>query len=746
MSSSGDAFIFETISNTIFDGGGTPVTLNGTFEVEFDAAGTIDGVSNISLVATSSDLSTNSSTFTSGTISNIGIPAPYPGSGDTVNEIHVSASFGSFQQAYLDFNGEEPTSLIDGSSYGHYSSIGYPGGLESIDAASGGSAGIVTSTALPLAPVSTDTYVLTTYNNVVFDNGTSNEPVTLSGTMLTEYDPNGTLIGVSDVNLTASDPSDTGSNPSNLTTAMVNIAGTPGQTGDAGINEISVTANGGSFPHVNLDFYGENPGTLATSPSHYSDIGYATGQEAQTGGPASMPGNNTDAVQDTFLLATISNVIFAGDANNGSLAATLSGTFEEEFNPGGTLVGVSNINLINVSNGNMVAITQTYDPSNAPNGFTAGDPDAGGYAAINQINFQSGGADSYSHIDYIDLLGEEPDAVFAGGTGNSNSSDSGTGYQPINGYNGFGSSGVITYEQVAPDIETATCYLRGTKLLTPAGEIAVENLAIGDTLITRFGGYQRIKWIGRQSYARPFIRHNREKLPVRIEAGALGPNLPKRDLLVSPGHSMLIAGVLILAKNLVNGVTITQTDAPEQIDYFQPEFETHDCVMAEGAWSETYADTPGLRAQFHNAAEFYELFPNHQPIAEQRLCAPRPQGGRLLDAALRPIIARAQTGTAPGPLRGYIDALSETGLEGWAQDLQHPELPVLLEILIAGRPYATILACDYRADLAAAGIGRGFAKFACPLPAGVTLADIRVRRLSDRAELRAPREAARRSA
>jgi hypothetical protein len=118
----------------------------------------------------------------------------------------------------------------------------------------------------------------------------------------------------------------------------------------------------------------------------------------------------------------------------------------------------------------------------------------------------------------------------------------------------------------------------------------------------------------------------------------------------------------------------------------------------------------------------------------------------LLDAALRPIIARAQTGTAPGPLRGYIDALTETGLEGWAQDSQHPELPVLLDITIAGRPYATILACDYRADLAAAGIGRGFAKFACPLPAGATLTDVRVRRLADGAEIYPPHEAVRRSA
>ena len=37
----------------------------------------------------------------------------------------------------------------------------------------------------------------------------------------------------------------------------------------------------------------------------------------------------------------------------------------------------------------------------------------------------------------------------------------------------------------------------------------------------------------------------------------------------------------------------------------------------------------------------------------------------------------------------------------------HPELPVLLEILLDGRVLSSILACGYRPDLAAAGLGRG---------------------------------------
>ena len=66
------------------------------------------------------------------------------------------------------------------------------------------------------------------------------------------------------------------------------------------------------------------------------------------------------------------------------------------------------------------------------------------------------------------------------------------------------------------------CYLAGTRILTPTGEVAVEDLRIGDTVVTRWQGIQPIKWIGRQSFAERFLKGNRDRIPVRIKAGALG--------------------------------------------------------------------------------------------------------------------------------------------------------------------------------------------------------------------------------
>lgn len=287
--------------------------------------------------------------------------------------------------------------------------------------------------------------------------------------------------------------------------------------------------------------------------------------------------------------------------------------------------------------------------------------------------------------------------------------------------------------------ENVLCYLRGTRILTSTGETPIEDIRIGDQLVTRFGAIQKVKWIGRQSYDLRFIRENKDKLPVRFRAGALGPKLPARDLLVSPGHSLFLGDRLVLAKSLVNGITITQvvTEAtPNVIEYFQVELESHDCIVAEGTWSESYADAPGMRAQFHNHAEYRALYPDAPEPTELKLCAPRPERGPALDEVARPLAARAAKGLTPGMLDGYIDKVTATEIHGWAKDLAYPELPVLLEVLAGDEVLGTILACDPRGDLRTAGKGNcAFSlTLVAPLPEEA-FAALRIRRAVDGAEL-----------
>jgi hypothetical protein len=280
------------------------------------------------------------------------------------------------------------------------------------------------------------------------------------------------------------------------------------------------------------------------------------------------------------------------------------------------------------------------------------------------------------------------------------------------------------------------CYLHGTRILTPTGLAAVEDLRIGDSVATRFSGNQRIRWIGRQSYRPEFIARNPEKWPVCVRAGALGAGVPARDLYVSPGHSMLLGDTLVLASALVNGVTVVQARPEAAVHYAHIELAAHDCVLAEGAWSEAYADAPGFRGQFQNAAEYELLYPDAPRAEALALCAPRPERGKLLATALAPVVARAGAGLRPGPLEGVIDSANGRRVEGWARDLAHPELPVLLEVRVHGRRLGHVLACDARDDLAAAGKGRGRCAFSFDAPVDLTaemLAGLEVRRAADHA-------------
>jgi hypothetical protein len=100
--------------------------------------------------------------------------------------------------------------------------------------------------------------------------------------------------------------------------------------------------------------------------------------------------------------------------------------------------------------------------------------------------------------------------------------------------------------------------------------------------------------------------------PVCIAQSAISPGVPVRDLYVSQGHALLLAGTLILAKDLVNGLTITLS-APEelsQLDYFHLEFGQHEVVYAEGAAVESLKVLRGrgYREAFSNFAEFERLY------------------------------------------------------------------------------------------------------------------------------------------
>ena len=274
---------------------------------------------------------------------------------------------------------------------------------------------------------------------------------------------------------------------------------------------------------------------------------------------------------------------------------------------------------------------------------------------------------------------------------------------------------------------TAACFCAGTRIDTPHGGAPVEKLAIGDVVTTDLGP-ARIKWIGRRAYDGAFIAGNHLALPVKIRRHALGFNVPSRDVFLSADHGVCEGGVFVPAWRLVNGVSITQAQSVERVEYFHIELEKPAVIFAENMPAESFVDAD-CRARFQNAAEYDLLYP--EPATPQNPCRPRIEDGFLLQRIKQRIDARAGLTPKPsaGPLRGCIDETTPR-LRGWAQDTTAPETPVLLEILQDGTLIGTILANRYRPDLRKAGLGSGCHAFDLPAQGNVTL-----RRASDGARI-----------
>lgn len=133
-------------------------------------------------------------------------------------------------------------------------------------------------------------------------------------------------------------------------------------------------------------------------------------------------------------------------------------------------------------------------------------------------------------------------------------------------------------------------FTRGTQITLGTGrQCFVEDLKIGDAVLTRDDGVQHIRWIGQSTQ-----RAVGAFAPIQIKAGTLN-NI--RDLLVSPDHRLFVyqrsdqlgagrAELLVKARHLVNGTSV-KTQEGGFVDYFQLLFDRHQIIYAEGIAAES---------------------------------------------------------------------------------------------------------------------------------------------------------------
>lgn len=184
-------------------------------------------------------------------------------------------------------------------------------------------------------------------------------------------------------------------------------------------------------------------------------------------------------------------------------------------------------------------------------------------------------------------------------------------------------------------VTAAPCFAAGTRLRTPQGERAVKTLRPGETVVLASGGTAPIVWIGHRRVECARHPEPASVRPVRVRAHAFAPDLPSRDVVLSPEHALFLEGVLIPVGALVDGHGIVQ-EAWDRVTYYHVELAAHDVMLAAGLPVESYLDT-GNRHDFANAP-LVSLVPNFTPArAALALNGPAVAAvrARLRDAARR---------------------------------------------------------------------------------------------------------------
>lgn len=224
------------------------------------------------------------------------------------------------------------------------------------------------------------------------------------------------------------------------------------------------------------------------------------------------------------------------------------------------------------------------------------------------------GSETGDDFDCLDLRGSAP----VGGSLEVT-------FDPDNAENGvvdyFNEDGSDAGQLVFTNIEKVICFTPGTLIATPKGERKVEELQVGDRVITRDNGMQEIRWVGRREMPGEELAAKEHLRPVLIREGALGNGLPERDMMVSPQHRVLIANdktalyfeereVLVAAKHLTDMEGIDVVDV-SHTSYIHIMFEAHEVILSDGIWTESFQPGDQLLVGIGDAArdEILELFP-----------------------------------------------------------------------------------------------------------------------------------------
>ena len=145
---------------------------------------------------------------------------------------------------------------------------------------------------------------------------------------------------------------------------------------------------------------------------------------------------------------------------------------------------------------------------------------------------------------------------------------------------------------------TNVCFVDGTRIETPLGEVPVESLKPGDYVFTADNNEQAVVWVYCAFWLPHEMMATKKRAPVRISRGSLGGGLPKRTLYLSQQHRVLVQGViaermfghsevLVPAKFLLDLPGVYLSFPNREIGYYHVMMDTHEILLSEGTKTES---------------------------------------------------------------------------------------------------------------------------------------------------------------
>ncbi|MFL4468375.1 Hint domain-containing protein [Tateyamaria armeniaca] len=135
------------------------------------------------------------------------------------------------------------------------------------------------------------------------------------------------------------------------------------------------------------------------------------------------------------------------------------------------------------------------------------------------------------------------------------------------------------------------CLCEGTMIETPSGPRPVEDLKVGDLVITLDHGPQPVAHVIFET-VRFRNRHDRRK-PIMVAQSALGPMVPDCTTILSPQHRVLVPcgavgqDVLVPAVKLTGRAGVRRMRGRKSAQYYNLILDRHSIIMANGCFLET---------------------------------------------------------------------------------------------------------------------------------------------------------------